>query len=83
MKVIWEEDDIKPGINVGRPVRLERYKIGYHDASPKPVRYTLNSDQDGMVLGPMTKEDLAAWLNRNGELPAVALDEPHFDYPRR
>lgn len=75
MKIEWQTDDIAPGRIVGRPDRLERWLIGYHDAPDGQV-YCLVSLSDGMVQPFRNKVDLAKDLNKSGDIPIEFFSDP-------
>ena len=70
MKIEWQPEDIQAGRRVGHPERIEQWIIGYMGAakSDEP-RWVLVSLSDGMVMVPITKEELCAKLNTMGDLP--------------
>lgn len=81
MKFEWDADDIKPGIMVGKPGRIERWMIGYASfAQHEDAKYTLNSLTDGMVNGTYTKAELAERLTRNNDHPVDVLDNSRFGF---
>lgn len=73
MRVTWDETDIKPGRQVGRPNRKERWMIGYLAAEHTEERYVLVSLSDGMTQPPVTKRVMSIQLTESGELPAELL----------
>lgn len=70
MKVQWERDDIRPGRIVGIRGRKERWLIGYIGAGGD---YALVSLSDGMICEKMSADQMAAALNKSGEIPAEYL----------
>lgn len=73
MKVLWEENDIKPGTQFGKPSISERSIIGFLAAEQGNSRYLVVSLSDGMTLPAMTKHEMSIWLTEGGYQPAVLL----------
>lgn len=69
MKVTWEAKDINTGRRYSKPGIGEEWIIGYISGMDGPARYVSVSCQDGMVTGPLTKDQLAQVLTENGYLP--------------
>jgi len=70
MKIIWEAEDIKPGLRYSKNHTKEVWIIGYRaDADNYEARYVSVSENDWMVTSPYTKEDLAKILNESGYMP--------------
>lgn len=76
MKIEWQPEDIHAGRRVGNPVRNEQWMIGYIGSMRSDeARWTLVSLTDGMIGKPVTREELAADLNKVGEMPVELM--PH------
>jgi hypothetical protein len=73
MRVSWEDGDIKPGLQIGKPSSRERQIIGYLAAEHSDTRYVVVSLSDGMTQPPMKRSELATWLTESGWMPAVLL----------
>lgn len=72
MKVTWEPEDIKPGLEFGYPECHETSRIGFLAPGAKDA-YTYISMLDGMVQPGRTKEALAAALTEMGAMPVVLM----------
>ena len=70
MKIEWQLEDIQAGRRVVTPGRNEPWMIGYIASmrSDEP-RWALVSLTDGMIGKPVSREELAADLNKIGEMP--------------
>lgn len=73
MKVTWEAEDIWPGRKYSKR-NIEEWIIGYLSCLEWPVKYVSISLNDGMVTHPMTKDEFAEVLNREGYLPVELLE---------
>lgn len=73
MRVSWEEDDIKPGLQIGKPNLRERQILGFLAAEHSETRYVVVSLDDGMTQPAMKRKELATWLTEGGWIPAVLL----------
>lgn len=74
MRVVWEEDDIKPMVQYSRPGLSEKWTIGYVVTAEGPNRYVSISDRDAMVTGSLSKADLAGLLTKEGYLPVELVE---------
>lgn len=76
MRLIWQAEDIKGGIVVGRPGRLEEWMIAYVAPMVGPNLYQLVSyNGDGLLCcAPLSAEEMANRLNENGEWPIELLE---------
>lgn len=73
MRVIWEAEDIVVGRRYSKPGLDEEWIIGFIGGMGGPIRYVSISDQDGMVTGPKSKEEIALDLTEAGYLPVELL----------
>jgi hypothetical protein len=73
MRVLWEEADIKCGMQVGKPSIRERLLIGFLAAENSETRFVLVSLSDGMTQPPMKRGEMAVWLTESGWQPATLL----------
>ncbi len=74
MRIIWEAEDIKPGLRHSKKHTKEIWIIGYRaDADDYEARYVSVSESDGMVTKPYTKEELAVILSEGGYVPISFL----------
>ena len=74
--MIWQTEDIRGGLVVGRLGRLEQWLIAYVVPITGPNMYQLVSyNGDGLVAcEPMSQEQMAARLNEHGEWPIELID---------
>lgn len=76
MKFVWEEKDIIPGLQYGRPGMKETWIIGYH---PNPAeehrKWASTSLSDGMITVPYSTQEMAALLTRNEYVPLKLMVE--------
>lgn len=74
MKVVWEDEDINPGVVVGKKDRKERWIIGYDPTGATGANFALISLSDGMVSKKMMMPGtLAKFLNETGDLPVALI----------
>ena len=71
MKVTWQADDIKSGLSINTRHGGVPSKLMYQQVPNEGVRYCIvGGDQ---VSAAMSKPDMAAYLTKNGYVPAVLL----------
>ena len=73
MRITWEEGDVQPGKQIGKPTIRERLLIGFLAAEVGEKRFVVVSMSDGMTQPAMKRGELAAWLTEGGWSPAVLL----------
>jgi hypothetical protein len=74
MKIEWQAEDVQAGRRIGHPDHLEQQIIGYlGNMRSDEARWALVSLSDGMIMIPVTREELAAKLNAMGNLPIEML----------
>jgi hypothetical protein len=74
MKIIWEAQDITPGRSYSREGIGETWLIGYLSYEDSRACYVSVSQNDGLVTKPMTPEEMAGMLTREGYLPSEVLN---------
>ena len=73
MKVIWSEQDIKPGQIYGKRTIQERWIIGFIPWIDGDKKYTSTSLSDGQVNSTQTKSEVANDLTESEYLPLELL----------
>lgn len=83
MKIIWEEDDIKPGTIYFKPGSSEAWIIGYlgEFLDPRP-RYVSCSMSDGLLTPVQTRDYMAETLTLEGYIPAKMAPSMGIALPR-
>lgn len=71
MKVTWQPDDVKAGVEVARGTGGAGYSIIIFQFMQEGPRYCVYTQVNHTASIPMTKEGLAAYLNENSFQPAI------------